>query len=40
MTGTVVGTSWAGLVALVFPYVSDFHAPGQEVVSGWFDGGI
>ncbi|CAK9015076.1 unnamed protein product [Durusdinium trenchii] len=28
MTGTVVGTSWAGLVALVFPYVSDFHAPG------------
>lgn len=27
-TGMVVGTSWSGLVALLFPYVSDFKSPG------------
>ena len=32
-TGTVVGTSWSGLVALLFPYVSDFKSPGPTGIS-------
>ena len=33
MTGTVVGTSWSGLVALLFPYVSNFKAPGPTGIT-------
>ena len=33
MTGPVVGTSWAGLVALVFPYFSDWKSPGPTGIS-------
>ena len=33
MTGTVVGTSWSGLVALLFPYVSDFTSPGPTGIT-------
>ncbi|OLP96844.1 hypothetical protein AK812_SmicGene20869 [Symbiodinium microadriaticum] len=33
MTGTVVGTSWSGLVALLFPHISDFHSPGPTGIT-------
>ena len=33
MTGTVVGTSWSGLVALVFPHVADFASPGPTGIT-------
>ncbi|CAE7195905.1 unnamed protein product [Symbiodinium sp. CCMP2592] len=33
MTGTVVGTSWSGLVALLFPQVSDFQSPGPTGIT-------
>ena len=33
MTGPVVGTSWAGLMALVFPYFSDWKSPGPTGIS-------